>query len=304
MDRGSARSARGDERLLPRVLVGPVDDRTCWPAGALAFGRRVTRRAQRLLLDRDQRRRRRDETRTAPRHAEQRSRRRRGRARSASAPPAAPRRARRARSPRPSRHRASTPLNACRPRRRRPRQRPPSRPARAPPSPRRDGAGRRAASASDAVGTTTSVGPSAIADSTDGSTSLRGGSRSTPPPAASSRAWPVTTVQAHGASVRERQRRDGSFRGCGDEERPDRRAAQRTCAHSASSIRSSDGPCPVTFAIGLRPSTVDRGLADAGSTTQPPMRRPCRSTRTIVPIARRRRRVASGSSSRTPCRAR
>ncbi len=67
-----------------------------------------------------------------------------------------------------------------------------------------------------------------------------------------------------------------------------RRAAQRTEAHSASSNSSGAGPWPLTLAIGLSDSTV---RPSAGSSTiaetQPPIRRPWSSTRTIVPTRTR-----------------
>jgi len=59
-----------------------------------------------------------------------------------------------------------------------------------------------------------------------------------------------------------------------------RRAAHRTDAHAASSIRSADGPAPVTLTIGLRTIGFKRSRdtpavgSSVSSITHPPTRRP------------------------------
>ena len=82
-----------------------------------------------------------------------------------------------------------------------------------------------------------------------------------------------------------------------------RRPAQRTAAHSASSINV--GRRAVTGDLGDRLEFVDRRVRPAGraATTHPPMRRPWRSTRTRSPTCDVTDRTRERRS-RTPCRAR
>ena len=152
------------------------------------------------------------------------------------------------------------------------------------------------------VGVTTSVGPWAMAERRAGSTSLRGGNRSTPPPAASNSVVAgddgddgETTGAVRRAGGKDVIARDGDAATRNGRER---RAAQRIDAHSASSNNSTSGPCPVIFEIGF--SDFRSTAASSKSTMSlihPPIRRPCNSTRTIVPIRTGPKRAGARRSS-------
>jgi hypothetical protein len=136
-------------------------------------------------------------------------------------------------------------------------------------------------------GATTSVGPRPTAARIVGITSTRGARRSTPPPAAK-RSLVAGDAGAGVIPVRRSGGRRTTAR-CGDAVTRNgrmRRPAHRTEAHSASSNRSAAGPCPVTLAIGFSVSTGRPSLVPAETeATQPPMRRPWSSTRTIEPTS-------------------
>ena len=152
------------------------------------------------------------------------------------------------------------------------------------------------------------VGPNRTADNNAGITSERGGSRSTPPrrqqrvvagdfgPTA-----PRTRPSTRAAVRRRRASGDAVTRNGRI-----RRAAQRTDAHSGEFEQlRREGPAPVTLAIGFsdstgRPPAVSSSVS---SMTHPPIRRPCSSTRTIVPTSHGRRQIRRERDSRTPCRA-
>ena len=100
---------------------------------------------------------------------------------------------------------------------------------------------------------------------------------------------------ALGRAARRAARAPGPARRAGRRAAPDRRRrrrraagtwpagpAQRHAAHSARSTTSAGGPQPVTLAIG-RSVHARRAARRRSATTQPPTRRPCRSTRTMVP---------------------
>ena len=243
---------RGDERALPRILVRPVDHgRPSASPIARADGAGARRRP-----DRRSRRPRSASVSATPARAGRRlggiaRPARRGRATSAPVPPAAPRRARRAPPRRRARRTAPTPPNAH-----------PittSTPARAAAQSSGTVATVRPARASRIASSATWLcdgrdhehrpdvrAANATADSTAGITSARGGSRSTPPPRRRASVESSPATSGHGPAGRERDAgREPTTARSGDAVTRNGRirpAAQRTDAHSASSMISALGP--------------------------------------------------------------